>query len=97
MVSLGWIEEVENLLARGISLETPSMSSVGYRQLAAYINGTVTLEEAIQNIKTTTHRFARNQYAWFRPADPRIHWLEAGPDAEALAQTIIEDFMNGEQ
>lgn len=97
IVGQGWVEEVKGLLDRGISTDTPSMSSVGYRQLAAYIDGTVTLDVAIQNIKTITHRFARQQYAWFRPADPRIRWLKAGPRAEALAYAIIEDFMDGEQ
>jgi len=41
------------------------------------VRGELALEEAARRIKTATHRFARQQYAWFRLKDPRIHWLDA--------------------
>jgi tRNA dimethylallyltransferase len=69
------------------------MASMGYREAALYLNGELTLEEAAQRIKYETHRFARRQYAWFRLADPRIRWLEAGPDMERQAEALAEKFL----
>ena len=70
------------------------MSSLGYREMAAYLSGDLSLEEAVERIKTTTHRYARSQYAWFKLNDPRIQWLEA--DDEGLSENasrLIEDFL----
>ena len=52
------------------------MSSLGYQQLWAYLAGELTLAEAVERIKFETHRFARQQYTWFRPDDPAIHWFD---------------------
>ena len=71
------------------------MSSLGYREMAAYLSGDLSLEEAVERIKTATHRYARSQYAWFKLNDPRIQWLES--DDEALldnASRLIEDFLS---
>ena len=90
MVEQGWVEEVRVLLDGGIARDQPAMSSVGYGELSAHIQGEKPLAEAIRNTKTSTHRFARHQYAWFRPSDARIHWLQAGPEAEEGARALAE-------
>ena len=94
MVDAGWTQEVARLLEMGYSPSLPSMSSLGYREMAAYLSGDLSLEEAVERIKTATHRYARSQYAWFKLNDPRIHWLES--DDEALSENasrLIEDFL----
>ena len=94
MVDGGWPQEVARLLQTGYSLELPSMSSLGYREMAAYLGGELLLEQAVERIKTDTHRYARSQYAWFRLKDPRIHWLDA--DGEGLveeASRMVEGFL----
>ena len=90
MIGQGWVGEVRALLDGGIPRDRPAMSSVGYGELAAHIQGDMSLAEAIRNIKTSTHRFARHQYAWFRPSDARIHWLQAGPEAEERAHALAK-------
>ena len=95
MVDAGWPQEVARLLEMGYSPTLPSMSSLGYREMAAYLSGVLSLEVAVERIKTATHRYARSQYAWFRLNDPRIHWLES--DDEALldnASRLIENFLS---
>ena len=74
MVEVGWLDEVRCLLGRGVTAEQPSMSSVGYRELAAFLQGETSLEDAVRNIKSHTRQFARRQSAWFRLSDPRIRW-----------------------
>ena len=77
MMEAGWLDEVRCLLERGVAAELPSMSSVGYRELAACLQGEISLEDAVRNTKSNTRKFARRQSAWFRLSDPRIRWLQA--------------------
>ena len=76
-IAAGLVAENERLVARGYGYDLPAMSGLGYRQIGMYLRGEVTLARAIEILKFETHRFARNQHAWFRPDDPRIHWLAA--------------------
>jgi tRNA dimethylallyltransferase len=64
------------------------MSGLGYQQLWAYLDGEMTLAEAIERIKFETHRFARQQNTWFRQDDPRIVWFDLG---ESGAETAVFD------
>ena len=52
MVDAGWTQEVARLLEMGYSPSLPSMSSLGYREMAAYLSGDLSLEEAVERIKT---------------------------------------------
>ena len=76
-MTAGLIEEVRGLRAAGYACELPAMSGIGYRQMCEHLRGERTLEEAVARIKTETHRLARMQHAWFKPADSRIRWLDA--------------------
>ncbi len=93
MLSNGFLSEVRSLLDAGCTPSMPSMSGVGYQELAAHIAGELTLEEAVQRIKFRTHGIARRQYAWFRLEDHRIHWLDATnaplDSALPIAQTYL--------
>ena len=84
MIERGFAEEVRNLLAKGYSLALPSMSGIGYNQIGEFLHGETTLPSAIDKIKYETHRLARHQYAWFRPGDARIHWLDASRSSDTL-------------
>ena len=76
MVEQGLVHEVEGLLSRGYGPDLPAMSGLGYKQIGLYLEGEMDLAQAVQRIKYETHRFARHQYAWFRPEDKRIHWFD---------------------
>ena len=93
MIEAGWPDEVRRLLDGGVTAESPSMSSVGYRELAACLRGVTSLEEAVRNVKSHTRRFARRQYAWFRLSDPRIRWLQSNEDAVSEAYGLITAFL----
>lgn len=85
MVERGLIEEVTNLLEMGYDFSLPAMTSIGYKQIGMYLNGTVNLGTAVQQIKFETHRFVRHQYTWFRLNDERIRWFDitdAGIDSD---------------
>ena len=74
----GWVDEVRGLLDQGYSPSLSSFRSIGYREIAAHLEGRLSLEEMREAIVSKTRRFARTQFAWFRQDDERIAWVEAG-------------------
>lgn len=77
-MAAGMLDEVERVRTAGWS-KTASQA-LGYRELATHLAGEATLDEAIDEAKRRTRRFARRQQRWFR-RDPRIRWFEAqAPD-----------------
>ena len=94
MIESGFVEEVRALLDRGYALDLPAMSSVGYKQIGAYLHGDTSLEEAVQRTKYETHRLARHQGAWFKADDTRIHWFDILKDYKREAVREAESFLN---
>jgi tRNA dimethylallyltransferase len=92
MIEQGLVAEVKGLLDRGYGLDFPAMSSLGYQQIGQFLYGKLTLDDAVQQIKYETHRFARHQYAWFRANDKRIHWFDVRQDFMAQATKLVKDF-----
>ncbi len=74
MLASGWLDETRALLDAGYSPDLPSFSAAGYRELAACLNGELTLDEAAARAKFAARRLARYQGAWFKERDPRIDW-----------------------
>lgn len=66
MFSQGLAEEVENLLASGISEESTAMQALGYKEVVPYLKGRCTLEETIHLIQQGSRRYAKRQLTWFR-------------------------------
>jgi tRNA dimethylallyltransferase len=80
MLAAGWIEEVRQLIARGIPADAKPFRFIGYSQLRAHLGGELSREEAIAQIQQATRRFAKRQLTWFRK-DLGVHWLSAFGDA----------------
>ena len=76
MMAAGFLEEVRELRRAGYDRDLPSMSGLGYRQLWTYLEGECGLDEAVERIKFETHRFARQQYTWFKVDNLGIHWFD---------------------
>ena len=85
MLAAGVVEETAGLVARGYDWRLPSMSSLGYREIGAYLRGESSLAEAVERFKLATHRYIRRQLTWFRP-DTRITWLDAAQPPDTLAE-----------
>ena len=88
MIAAGWVSEVERLLASGYGPDLPSMSSIGYQELAEHVAGRVSLEDAVLTIKHRSHRLARGQYVWLR----RAKWLKcfgADPGGIRMAEEWV--------
>lgn len=74
MMADGFLDEVRALLTEGYSRTLPSMSGLGYAQLAAHLLDGAPLDEAIRATQIATHRFIRRQFTWFRGHDHQIVW-----------------------
>jgi tRNA dimethylallyltransferase len=87
MYAAGFVDEVRRLRDEGKG-ETPAIrGGVGYHEASQYLEGKIDLPEAIRLHKLANHRLVRRQNAWFKPADARIRWIDAG---EAAAARCIE-------
>ena len=69
---------------RGYNEKLPSMSSLGYLELIAYLKGECSLEEAAENIKKNTRNYAKRQLTWFRRYKD-MYWIN-GPELEKYLQ-----------
>lgn len=74
MMEAGFLDEVSALLDAGYSRRLPSMSAVGYAQIAAHLLDGQPLDEALRLARTATHAFIRRQFSWFRGHDHDILW-----------------------
>lgn len=94
MIAAGLVEEVRGLLAAGYPPDLPAFSSVGYRQIIAYLRGEASLEEAVARIKRDTRRLVHQQSIWFRADDPRIRWFPA-EDYAGVERCVAEWLAGG--
>jgi tRNA dimethylallyltransferase len=70
MMADGAIEEVRALMERGLNPELPVMRAIGVRELADFILGKTTQEEAVLAGQLATRQYAKRQYTWFRNQPP---------------------------
>jgi tRNA dimethylallyltransferase len=92
MIAGGWVEEVRMLLDSGCSRSLKSMRSLGYRHLAAFLQGETDLPEAVAAIKRDTRRYAKRQMTWFR-ADEEIHWFEPDSENDLRIEALVKKFL----
>lgn len=91
MLADGLVDEVRQLRERGFSADLPTLSAIGYREIGAYLDGKISLDDAVTQMKRFTRDYIRRQANWFKQNDPNIHWLPASPDAAGQAVRLIEN------
>ena len=93
MMKSGFIEEVEGLKRRrDLSLDTPSMRSVGYRQVWEYLDGVMDREEMLYRAVVATRQLAKRQLTWLRNWPTDIKWME--PGGNGMAEHIFNNVRN---
>ena len=85
MIADGLVEEVKSLIP---FKKYNALNTVGYSELFDYLDGKLSLEDAVSAIKQNTRRFAKRQLTWFR-RDEEINWFEPNQSAEII--NFIED------
>ena len=80
MMSNGLLEEAQHLLPlRHLN----ALNTVGYKEMFACLDGTWSLEEAVERMKGNTRRYARKQLTWFK-RDPAVTWFTPDQEEEIL-------------
>jgi len=76
MWSRGLVDEVRGLVSCGLRSGVTASRALGYKQVLAMLDGSLSESEARAHTVQATKRFVRRQRSWFRP-DPRIHWMRS--------------------
>jgi len=84
MMDEGLLQEAQDLYSKR---KLNALNTVGYKELFAFFEGRLNLEEAVEEIKKNTRRFAKRQLTWFRK-DKNIHWFDYKTPAEEIITFI---------
>lgn len=90
MIEKGLVDEVIKLKERGLSINNVSMQGLGYKEVLDYLDGKITLDEAIYIIKRDTRHFAKRQITWFK-REKDVTWINK--EEFSFDDTKILDFM----
>jgi tRNA dimethylallyltransferase len=96
MLGLGLIDEIRSLLAEGISKKSTALQAIGYKEFISYLDGTMSLEEATNQVQQASRHYAKRQLTWFRK-NQQIHWLtrkkgeQTGEILQKLRQILGEN------
>lgn len=98
MLEQGLVAEIQNLLSSGIPKDSTAMQAIGYKEFIDALEGRCTLEEAADQVRQSSRRYAKRQLTWFR-RNKAMHWLtrQEGEGPEEIlekARTILRDFDN---
>lgn len=88
MIADGLVDEVMGLREKGYDLSMNSMNSLGYKQVNYYLDGMLTEEEMLKEMKRETRHFAKRQYTWFNK-DKRITWVNVEQTFTDLVNKVM--------
>ena len=74
MAEAGLLEEVRDLLSRGLPRDATALQAIGYKEFLGVLEGTVTEAEALAEVKLRSRQYAKRQLTWLR-RNPAIHWV----------------------
>lgn len=98
MLEQGLVDEIRGLLADGIPEKATAMQAIGYKEFVDALDGRCTIEEAADQVRQSSRRYAKRQLTWFR-RNKAIHWLirdtgDTGREILENARRIVSDFDN---
>lgn len=80
--------------SRRTNKKLASLSGIGYQQLIEYLDGNISLGEAIELIKRDTRHYAKRQMTWFRRMERqglKIHWNKTKPQIKKITKKFLEE------
>lgn len=92
MMENGLVAEVKQLLDIGCKRDSTAMQGLGYKEIISYLEGEITLDEAVYMIKRDTRHFAKRQLTWFR-RERDVIWVEKNKfayDDEKMLNYMLE-------
>lgn len=96
MIEAGLVDEVRRLKESGCRRDMVSMQGLGYKEILDYLDGAITLDEAIYRIKRDTRHFAKRQITWFK-REREVVWFERSAYSnsdEQILKAMLERIQN---
>ncbi|MBR7090988.1 MAG: tRNA dimethylallyltransferase [Clostridia bacterium] len=87
----GLVDEVKKLREIGLNNEHQCMQAIGYKEIWDYLEGNISLEQAIYDIKINSRHYAKRQITWFRHMD--CEWVDIDKDKSNLIQNLCEYYI----
>jgi tRNA dimethylallyltransferase len=91
----GLVDEVRQLLNKGISEESLIYYGLEYKYVTLYLTNILTYEQMVSKLEIAIHQFAKRQMTWFRGMERRgiaIHWIDATDPLEEKLDKLIQFF-----
>ena len=87
MLEQGLVDEIRSLLSSGIPEKCTAMQAIGYKEFVAALDGRCTIEEAADEVRQASRRYAKRQLTWFR-RNKNMNWLtrHEGEGSEEIIQ-----------
>ncbi len=87
MLEQGLVEEIRSLLHSGIPKDCTAMQAIGYKEFVAALEGRGSIEEAADQVRQSSRRYAKRQLTWFR-RNPKTRWLirQEGQSSEEILE-----------
>lgn len=96
MLENGLLAEVEGLKKEGLTRNHISMQGLGYKEILSYLEGEISLEEAVYILKRDTRHFAKRQITWFK-REPDVKWINKSVfnhNDEAIFEEMMQYLKN---
>ena len=98
MMEAGLEQEIRSLLSSGLDKRCTALQAIGYKEFVAALEGSCTMEEAADDVRKASRRYAKRQLTWFR-RNKSMHWLTRRADTSSeeiieAARRVIRNFDN---
>ena len=90
----GLVEEVRDLLSRGVPPESNALGAHGYRRVVEYLQGKRNLSSAIEQTKLDVRHYAKRQLTWFRH-EPGVEWFAGFGEENRILAAVLEALASG--
>jgi tRNA dimethylallyltransferase len=89
MYASGLVDEVRTALVRKSGMRVAPLEALGYRQARAFVEGTISLGDALRDTQASTRQYAKRQLTWFR-REPDVRWFGGFGDDPDVERQILE-------
>ena len=90
----GLVDEVRDLLARGIPAASNALGAHGYRRVVEYLQGLRTLESAVEQTKLDVRHYAKRQLTWFRH-EADVEWFDGFGEENDILRSVLKSVASG--
>lgn len=90
----GLVDEVRDLLTRGVPASSNALGAHGYRRVVEYLQGQRTLESAVEQTKLDVRHYAKRQLTWFRH-EADVEWFAGFGEEKDILQSVLESLAAG--